>query len=206
MKKILFLMYAILTGFLSAYATDEVVVANVTVPQGGTGTVNIELNNKDQEYTAFQMQLLLPEGISFVVNRKGNPTFEKGERYDDHSLSSSALGVFTCASFSLSSIDGTEGLLLGVYVAADANLKVGQKVQAKLTNIELTTMNVQRVQFDDVIIDITIGEAASTNVEAVQDDADTHLDEWYSLDGHKLRGKPTTNGIYVSKKRKVLKK
>ena len=204
MKRIFFLMSVLLTGLLSANATDEVVVTNVTIPQGGTGTVNIELNN-DQEFTAFQMQLTLPEGVNFVVNKKGNPTFEKGDRYDDHSISSSALGVFTCASFSMSAIDGTEGLLLSVNVTADETLAVGTQLTATLSNVEFTTSDVERVQFPNVTFNITIGENASM-VEALEAPRGV-LDNIYDLNG-KLVGKhiklsSLPKGVYVVDGKKV---
>ena len=197
MKKNLFLMFALLACFLSASATDEVVATDVSLPQGGTGTVDIELNN-DQEFTAFQMQLTLPEGVSFVTNKKGNPTFEKGDRYDDHSLSSSALGVFTCISFSLTPFDDTEGLLLSINVAADANTEVGKPLKAKLSNIEFTTIEGKRVQFDDVDINIAIGEPISTDIDVLLDGTDVQSDEWYTTDGRKLPGKPSEKGVYIN--------
>lgn len=200
MKKTLFLMTALLASFLTASATDEVVAKDVTVSQGGTATVDIELNN-DEEFTAFQMQLTLPEGISFVKNKRGNPTFEEGERFDDHSLSSSAIGMFTCASFSLAPFYDSEGVLLSINVSADANAEVGKTVQATLSNIEFTTLAAKRVQFADIPIKITI--AAPTAIDELPDGSDVKSGEWYTIDGQKLSGKPTQKGIYIVDGKKV---
>jgi hypothetical protein len=200
MKKTLFLMTALLASFLTASATDEVVVADVTVPQGETATINVELKN-EQEFTAFQMQLTLPEGISFVKNKRGNPTFEEGERFDDHSLSSSAIGMFTCASFSLAPFYDSEGVLMSINVAAADDAEVGKTVKATLSNIEFTTLAAKRVQFDDITINITI--TAPTAIESLPDGSAIQSGEWYTVDGLKLTGKPTQPGIYIVDGKKV---
>lgn len=204
MKNILFLLSAWLICSLSANATDKVVAANASLPQGGTGTIDIALNN-EQEFTAFQMQLTLPEGVNFVMNNKGNPTFKKGDRYDDHSLSSSALGVFTCISFSLTPIDGTEGLLLSINVSANANTEVGKTLKATLSNIEFTTNGGKRVQFDNMDINITITDPSSASINVPKGGAGIPLKEWFTTDGRKLSGKPTDKGVYILKGKKVMK-
>lgn len=204
MKNILFLLSAWLICSLSANATDKVVAANASLPQGGTGTIDIALNN-EQEFTAFQMQLTLPEGINFVMNNKGNPTFKKGDRYDDHSLSSSALGVFTCISFSLTPIDGTEGLLLSINVSADTNTEINKTLKATLSNIEFTTTEGKRVQFDNMDINITITDPSSAGINAPKGGAGIPLKGWFTTDGRKLSGKPMDKGVYIMKGKKVMK-
>ncbi len=204
MKNILFLLSAWLICSLSANATDKVVAANASLPQGGTGTIDIALNN-EQEFTAFQMQLTLPEGVNFVMNNKGNPTFKKGDRYDDHSLSSSALGFFTCISFSLTPIDGTEGLLLSINVSADTNTEINKTLKATLSNIEFTTTEGKRVQFDNMDINITITDPSSAGINAPKGGAGIPLKGWFTTDGRKLSGKPMDKGVYIMKGKKVMK-
>ena len=81
MKKILLLM-TLFAGLMSAQADNTVVVNPVTVPQGGTGSFDIELNN-ETEFTAFFMALTLPSGISYV-------SFSQGSRFDGHSVDDGA--------------------------------------------------------------------------------------------------------------------
>ena len=166
MKKKIFLMITLLVGIVSAQATNDVVVGDVTIPQGGSGVVNIELNNNDDEFTAYQFRLILPEGLSFVADKKGNPSFVAGDRYDDHSISSSTLGVFSCISTTLAPISGTSGSLLSVDVTASADVAVGTKLNVTLGEIECTTSGTspKAVKFEDVTFTVTIGDPADTHV------------------------------------------
>lgn len=166
MKKKIFLMITLLVGIVSAQATNDVVVGDVTIPQGGSGVVNIELNNNDDEFTAYQFRLILPEGLNFVADKKGNPSFVAGDRYDDHSISSSTLGVFSCISTTLAPISGTSGSLLSVDVTASVDVAVGTKLNVTLGEIECTTSGTspKAVKFEDVTFTVTIGDPADTHV------------------------------------------
>ena len=166
MKKKIFLMITLLVGIVSAQATNDVVVGDVTIPQGGSGVVNIELNNNDDEFTAYQFRLILPEGLNFVADKKGNPSFVAGDRYDDHSISSSTLGVFSCISTTLAPISGTSGSLLSVDVTASADVAVGTKLNVTLGEIECTTSGTspKAVKFEDVTFTVIIGDPADTHV------------------------------------------
>ena len=159
-------MITLLVGIVSAQATNDVVVGDVTIPQGGSGVVNIELNNNDDEFTAYQFRLILPEGLNFVADKKGNPSFVAGDRYDDHSISSSTLGVFSCISTTLAPISGTSGSLLSVDVTASADVAVGTKLNVTLGEIECTTSGTspKAVKFEDVTFTVIIGDPADTHV------------------------------------------
>ena len=93
MKKKLLMLLTVLAGFVSAYADNGISVSAVSIPQGRTGTIDIELKNDDYEFTAFTFKLTLPEGLSFVLNDNGKPTFEKSDRFDEsHSVTSAVSG------------------------------------------------------------------------------------------------------------------
>ena len=161
MKKKILLLLTVLSGVLSAHATNGVTVGEVTISQGGNGTISIALNNDDYTFTAFSFKLTLPEGISFVLDANGKPTFSQGARFDDHGISSSAsgqTGTFGCLSLSNAPISGTSGVLLTVNVTADASLNVGTKLNATLSELTFTTPAEQEVEFSDVAFDITVGE------------------------------------------------
>lgn len=161
MKKIFFLLLTFLTGMLTANAENGVSTENATIPQGGTGIISIELNNDDYTFTAFSFKLTLPEGISFVLDGNGRPTFGVGTRFSDHSPSSygdGQGGTFACLSPSSAPISGTSGVLLDINVTADAELSVGSTFIATLSELTFTTPSEQEVDFDDMIVTITIGE------------------------------------------------
>lgn len=162
MKKALFMLLTVWAGVLSAHATNDLTGSDVSIPQGKVGTISIELNNDDYEFTAFTFKLTLPEGLSFVLNGSGKPTFEKGTRFDEsHTLSSSVSGqtaTFGCLSGEKAPIAGKGGMLLNVYVQSDAELAVGAELSATLSEVTFTTMDVTEVVFSDATVNISIAE------------------------------------------------
>ena len=167
MKKILTFAAALLmcTGSMVA---DEVSVGDVTIPQGGQATVSITLMNPDKVYTAGQMLMVLPEGITAVLKENGDPSTAKGERLNgtSHTIGASHLedgtDQFTIFSISSEAIPGTEGQLFAITVAADADLAVGTSMEGRLTNIELTTTDGTPAPFNNQVFTIVIGEPTDT--------------------------------------------
>ena len=47
-------------------------------------------------------------------------------------------------------------------------------------------------------------EEETTGVASMADGIDDMSDEWYTLDGRKLNGKPTTKGLYIVNGKKVM--
>ena len=154
MKKKLLILVMLFAGVMTSLADNTVSVNPVTVPQGGTGSFDIELNN-DTEFTAFFMALTLPSGVSFV-------SFSQGSRFDGHSVDDGAKdGKKTFAALSGSSkpIKNNSGMLIRVFVSADAGLAVGSVLNAKLDELTFTTPGGVEYNLTDVNFDITIGEA-----------------------------------------------
>lgn len=160
MKKIL-LILAVFFGIGQAYAENKLVVGETTIPQGLTGTIDIELQN-DVDFTAFTLKLTLPEGLSFVLNGKGKVSFDEGSRFDDHALSVSDVTdnsvIFACLSASSAPISGTSGTLISVYVQSDESLEIGTKLAANITEPTFTTPGEKEYNLSAVNIPITIGE------------------------------------------------
>ena len=141
-------------GLMSAQADNTVVVSPVTVPQGGTGSFDIELNN-DVEFTAFSMELTLPDGITYDSKAEGS-------RFDGHSVDDGAKdGKKTFAALSGSSkpIKGNSGTLITVYVTADAGLTIGTELNATLSALTFTTPDEVEYNLPDVNFTITIGDS-----------------------------------------------
>lgn len=164
MKKNIFILFALLASFLPVHAENGVKVGKTYIPQGGIGTIDIELVNDDYELTAFDITLTLPEGLSFVLNDKGIPTSAKTGRINDESfMVSSAMQTeqsakFTCLSSLKLPFTEKSGTLLKVYVEADAELAIGTELAAALSNLTFTTTDVKEVRFEDVAFDIEIAE------------------------------------------------
>ena len=168
MKKTFLMLLTGLAGMMPAHADDGVSISAVTVPQGGSGTVSIELNNDSHTFTAFTFKLALPEGLSFELNAAGKPRSEKGTRFDEsHTLSSGltgGVGSFGCISTEKAPFSGTGGVLLSIPVTASTDLAVGTTLTATLSEITFTTTDVQEVLFDDVTFTVTVAEPAGPTV------------------------------------------
>ena len=132
-KKVLSLIIASLAWVGGAWADNTLSVGTALVPQGRSGSFNINLSNTDT-FLAYQMDLTLPEGITFVSAAKGN-------RYaDDHSLGVATHGqttTLTILSGTNQAITGNEGALLTITIEADASIEAGTRLEAELGNIEL---------------------------------------------------------------------
>ena len=203
MKKKMFVFAALLIGLGSAQA-DEVVVNDITIPQGGEATLNIELNNT-AEYTRFSLDLVLPDGITVIGQRLG-------ERFSgtDHTVK---LGTwpewyrFLGDTDESMVIPGTSGTLVAVTLKADEALTVGATYQATLSGydqatgteygMEFTTPSDETVLLGKVNFTITIAEPAdplvildedaTTTPEATDGDVDILVkrtikaEEWSTL-------------------------
>ena len=162
MKKKIFLMLTFVAAFAAAYAGNGVTVSEATAGKGGKGTISIMLNNDDYSFTAFTFKLTLPEGLSFVTDNEGAPTFAAGTRFSDHSLFAALSGqtaTFGSLSPSNKPISGTSGLLLTVNIAAAESLNIGDELSASLSELTFTTPEVQEVNFEDVTFDVTVTES-----------------------------------------------
>lgn len=151
MKKSILLSIALLCNCIFINAVNTVVVNNVTIPQGGTGSISVELNN-DKAYTAFSMKLTLPDGINFVSVTKGD------RMVDSHSLSgNAATGVITCLSTANDVFSGTSGELFTINISADTEAVVDDVLSASLTEVTFATTSGEET-LSNVAFNITIGE------------------------------------------------
>jgi len=163
MKKTIILLTAVL-ACMAGRAADEVTVTDTTVPQGAQVMVGISLNNPEKSYTAGQMLLTLPDGVTAVLNGNGDPTTAKGERMaqTNHAIGATHLDdgtdQFTIFSISSEAIPDTEGTLFYVTVTADESLPVGTVLEGRLEGIEMTTTDATPTPFNNQTFTITIGE------------------------------------------------
>ncbi|MBQ9560962.1 MAG: hypothetical protein IJV10_01625 [Prevotella sp.] len=149
---------------------DDIMVESISIPQGGQTTICIKMNNSDNIYTAGQMVLKLPMGVTAVLDSNENPITKKGERISttDHSIGSTHLedgkDQFTIFSISSDAIAGTDGTLFYITIEADESLKAGTELEGVLSNIEMTTTNATPVIFNDQVFTLSIGEKADTRI------------------------------------------
>lgn len=162
MKKNIFLMLVTCLFCMGqAAAANVVTVGDVAVPQGGQAIIEIGCEF-DTEFTAFELQIALPEGLSLVTDEDGYPVIEKA--FDsNHILTGNLLPSngnykITCRSMENLSMP-ISGALFRVTVQADASLSVGASLTGSIVSCEFTrTATSTGETLDDVDFPIYITE------------------------------------------------
>ena len=125
---------------------DALSADDILLHPGENRTVSIELNN-DMEYTAFQFDLLLPEGVTAS-------NFRLTDRAGYHELDANMLPDgrqrVMCYSAQLSPISGNHGGLLTFDVTATGNVSGDISVEG----IEMVTTSCQTVAMDSFSIKV----------------------------------------------------
>ncbi len=162
-KNISLLLTACLLCMGKAMAANVLTVCDVAVPQGGQATIEIGCWF-DTEFTAFELQLSLPDGLTLVTDEDGKPVIERGFE-GSHAISGNLLPSngnykFTCYSTDRDDLSmPTNGTLFRVTVKADANLATGTTLTAGIVASEFTrTADSMGEYLDDVEFSITITE------------------------------------------------
>ena len=146
-----------------AVADNVLTVSDVNVPQGGQATIEIGCDF-DTEFTAFELQLSLPEGLSLLCDEDGKPVIERA--FDgSHVISGNLLPSngnykFTCYSTNENSLLlPTTGALLRLTVVADGSLTLGTNLNASIIATEFTRLADSKGEnLDDVEFTIHITE------------------------------------------------
>ena len=124
MKSLRMMLLAAVLALTGTAQADNLAVGSVTMVPGQTKEVAISLENPQQAYTAFQLELVLPEGVTMVRDAQGRLMARLDDgRKADHVLNAADKGGGVCRlmSFSLSNspFAGTDGPLLHVTLHAD---------------------------------------------------------------------------------------
>ena len=144
---LLFTALVALCSFLPSSA-EQIQVPNVTMAKGGSSTVEISLSNEHTDLVAFQMDLMLPEGVG--ISKAG---CELSSRFTDEEqelvIGKLESGGFrlTSTSMSLIPVSGTGGLLLSLSLYSETDFVKGQ---ATISNILFSTSSSERVTMEDV--------------------------------------------------------
>ncbi len=139
---------------------DIIVVEEVTAIKGQQTSMNIDLENKTTNLTAFQFDLTLPDGISLSLNDKGKYVVTKTERFedDDQTLNISKTGnTYRIISFSMSNeiITGTSGAILNASLTVGESVNVG-RYEATIDNIVLTKTDGKQLKLKDAKFNIVV--------------------------------------------------
>lgn len=169
MKKILLTMAFVLTALGNAWA-DDVTVSDVTIPEGSTATLKINLvNDGTVEYRQlFQMDLELPKTIE-VLSYQLDPTrivnveeTAASLKMNEQTSSDSDTRVyrFVCKSDDTDPIVGESGgAILTIQLLATSTLKKDDVLSGKLTGIEVTDQSSTAFRPANKTFNITIGKS-----------------------------------------------
>ncbi len=125
----------------------------------GTSTeMEINLENWDP-FTAYQFDLVLPQGITLEKDASGNIQFTKGKRYAGSrsiSVTPRENNTYRIVSASMKNevISGNDGALLTVYLVASETM-AKSTYQAEIKNVIMTTPAEKQINFDPTTVAIT---------------------------------------------------
>jgi len=155
MKRFVLLAITIMTTLWSA-GTDRFYIEDFTISPGETRTISILLDN-ELEYTAFQSDIYLPEGLS--VEMDGDYcVIDLSDRKARSHIINAAIQQdgavrLLCYSSSVSPFKGTSGALVFMNVKA-SNDFVGSKA-ILMKNTRFGTISGEEIQFPDEICNVT---------------------------------------------------
>lgn len=138
MKKVLLTLLAFLA--VGGAWADELTVPDVTLKAGARGVICLNLTTVDHAYANWNFDLVLPEGISPVLDgTSGDPVSEITERSAGYSMTNAAVEGntyrYTGYLFSLDPyFKGTEGAIVKIPVTAKADLATGTKLTGQVVD------------------------------------------------------------------------
>lgn len=161
MKKFLCTLLVLVASAVQAFATDEITAADLSIPQGGTERLIINLSNPDGTYGGFQFDLKLPEGVSATaVQKAARLTAIEGYSLEMN-LSDADNNIYTVLGYNSNrqSIAGTSGTIVYVTLSANASMTtVNEQLSAQLENVTLSTIDLVQTDVANSTFTISIGE------------------------------------------------
>jgi len=149
---------------------NYVTIQSAEISAGDEFELPIELVNT-LTFKAFQMEIVLPQGITPVYNEDDELEFEKtGRMHKNHDVTDSyraddnILGL-VCVSLKANAFKENSGALFSVKLKADDNLQPGT-YEIKLTGVKFTTTDNTGYEFADAKAIVTVSDAG--RIEALQ--------------------------------------
>ena len=157
-------LVACIFGMSRLAAANVLTVNEVNLARGGQELLEVKCNF-ETTYTAFELELVLPKGLSLMMLDDGKPHVQRGFN-GNHVVSGSQLAVgvykFICYSMSNSALP-MSGLLMKVMVQADAQSPTGQ-MKGSVRNIEVTRQSdYEGEQLASVNVSFNISQGIVTN-------------------------------------------
>ena len=152
-------MAFVLTALGNAWADDDVTVADITIPEGSIATLAISLNNNKEYRQLFQMDLVLPAGITVYSVQLNETRFGSSAQIGFNEIESQKFRILCQAGLETSSIKLNTGVIVYVQLKADPSLNEGtESLTGTLMDIEVTDQNSQKFTPDAKTFNITIDQ------------------------------------------------
>lgn len=151
---------ALVLAASQGFAGVTLTVPDVEITQGGTANVVIRFDLGASSYTAYQLDIAYPEGISAVNDTDGNPAFVLGDAYaKGHTVSSfttsGGQSRFQCFSIDSDPFTRQSGTLLTLPIKALKSLALGT-YQATISPIEFVETDATPDRPEAVTFNITV--------------------------------------------------
>ena len=192
MKKTVLTLLSFLAIQISAIAANTIEVKPVSVPQSGSAQLEVSLSN-DCEFTAFQFNLILPNGISVVEVVKSDRLPEQMDvRHSVKSTSSiGSNNQFLAIQYTNPQcVSGNSGILLKVVISASDAIPVDSKFTGIISDIVLNAVDNTRVEVENSTFDI---------------DVTAPVDPWVTLDENSTTLPEASDGETEIKVKRTLK-
>ena len=167
MKKILMSVVVMVLSTITMTAQNAVGISDFKITAGETKTIAVELNNA-AAFTAFQMDVVLPNGLT-LVQQDDAPGIVLNEQRAGSSFVLTAANVADATrivvySSNNTAISGSEGTLFTMTVVASAGLQEGA-AEVKLSNVFFSDAEGKETEFANAAATATIAShfAASVN-------------------------------------------
>ena len=166
MKYLRNILTAILLLAAEYSLADNAYINGITFQKGEQKDISIGLQNIEREYTAFQMDLKIPEGITVARNVDGEPEIHlNANRAQDHTFSVVEVepGTFRLLAYSMANkpFKGNTGELVTVLVEPSLQASMGDYT-ISLLNQRFTDKAGTKYIFADVLATVTVQEPLLT--------------------------------------------
>lgn len=162
MKKVLCALMALFAWASQTMAADGISAADVSVPQGGTAVLEVQLESVVKSYGGFQFDLKLPAGISATKIEKADRLLAIDGYTLNMNLTDAENNTYTVLGYNSNheTIPETSGTVVYITLAADAGLAVDATLTAEFQNVVVSTVEPENIDAANSSFTITIGEPA----------------------------------------------
>jgi len=194
MKTHRMILFAVLLMVVGRTMADNLRVETVNMSAGGTKQIAVVLNNPTHQYTAFQLDLALPDGVSIAKNNNGKFIVDLAEdRKDDHTLNVSEIGTNTYRflAFSMTNTEfyGTDGALFYITLQASNDICGGNKT-ATIQSQVFTEVSGEQYKWNNETFQILIEEVTVTAKSYTREYGDANPVFEFTSEGADLEGSP----------------